>query len=310
MNWQKDDIFLSKWLNGELSQEEQRTFEATEEGQDFVRMMKAASLIKPSFYNTGSEFSKLQDRIKSGPQKKQKVIWMMRSFQFAVAASVALIIVVVYLFALGDKTIKTGFSEQEIVLLPDGSEVKLNAASQLSYDAKKWDKQRTLELDGEAFFKVKKGSGFNVKTDNGNVQVLGTSFNVKSRGGMLNVTCYTGKVEVTSQSIIKQLDPGETIRVKNGEMIEFKEIDLQKEPSWTRGVTELENVSLPIVLNELSYVFGLTIQYDDSLDHLMYTGAFPNQQTEVALRLVFEPLNINYSYDPPSKKLVIIGLNR
>ncbi len=310
MNWQKDDIFLSKWLNGELSQEERRAFEATEEGQDFVRMMKAASLLKPSFYDTSSELSKLQGRIQSNPPKKQKVIWMLPGFQLAVAASVALIIAVVYLFTLGDQTIKTGFGKQEIVLLPDGSEVKLNAASQLSYDAKKWDRQRMLELDGEAFFKVKKGSRFDVKTDNGNVYVLGTSFNVKSRGEILDVACYTGKVEVISLNISRQLNPGETIRIKNGDMIELKEIDLAKEPSWTSGVTELENVALPIVLDELSYVFGFTIKYDGALDHLVYTGAFPNQQPEAALKLVFEPLNIDYSYDLPSKNLVILGLNK
>lgn len=309
MSWQKDDIYLSKWLNGELSQEEQRAFEATEEGQDLIRIMKATLLIEPSFYDTSSELTKLQDRIRSSPQKKQKVFWMLPGFHLAVAASVALIIAVVYLFTLGDLTIKTGFGEQEIVLLPDGSEVKLNAASQISYHAEKWDKQRTLELNGEAFFKVKKGPAFNVKTLNGNVQVLGTSFNVKSRGEILDVTCYTGKVGVSSLSITEQLDPGETIRIKNGEMIEFKQVDSKKEPSWTRGVTELENVSLPIVLDELSYVFGLTIKYDGSLDHLVYTGAFPNQQVEAALKLVFEPLNIDYSYDLPSKNLVILGLN-
>ncbi|MDN5213185.1 FecR domain-containing protein [Fulvivirgaceae bacterium BMA12] len=310
MNWQKDDIFLSKWLNGELSQEEQRAFEATEEGQELIRIMKAASLIEPSSYDTGSALSELQDRIQSNPQRKQRAIWMQPGFQLAVAAAVALIIAVVYLFTSEDQTIKTGVGKQEIVLLPDGSEVKLNAASQISYDTQNWAVQRLLVLDGEAFFKVKKGSGFDVKTYNGNVQVLGTSFNVKSRGEILDVTCYTGKVEVTSRSITEQLDPGETIRIKNGEMIEFKEIDLKKEPSWTRGVTELENVSLPVVLDELSYVFGLTIKYDGSLDHLVYTGAFPNQQAEAALKLVFEPLNINYSYDLPSKNLVILGLNQ
>ncbi|MEM7298838.1 MAG: hypothetical protein AAF391_11295 [Bacteroidota bacterium] len=98
--------------------------------------------------------------------------------------------------------------------------------------------------------------------------------------------------------------------MKSGELIEFKKTDLANEPSWTSGITQLENVSLDIVLDELKFVFGLAIEYDGSLDHVLYTGAFPNQRAESALKLVFEPLNIEYSYDQPSKKLVIHGLNK
>lgn len=309
MSWEKDDIFLSKWLNGELSEEEKNAFEASSEGKEFMDLMNASTLIEPSTYNTKVELSKLQNRIQSIPEKKQKVIWMRPEFKIAVAASVALIIAVVFLFN-GDNSIETGFSEQEIVMLPDGSEVKLNSASQLSYNSKDWEEERSLTLEGEGFFKVEKGSRFDVSTKNGTVTVLGTSFNVKSRGEMFEVVCYTGKVEVSSENNTIQLEPGQKVRVKNGEMIAFNDVQLNTEPSWTSGVTELDSISLPQVLDELRYVFGYEIEYDGSLDDLIYTGAFPNQQPEAAFRLVFEPLNIDYSFDSSSKQLVIIGLNQ
>ncbi|WP_462251811.1 FecR family protein [Ekhidna sp.] len=310
MNWEQDDIFLSKWLNGELSEEERLAFESTEEGKEFIQLMKASKMIKPSIYDVESALSDLNRRIEANPKQVQKQFWLQTNFQLAVAASVALIVAVVYLFTLGDQDIQTGYSEQEIVLLPDGSEVKVNAASQLSYAADSWEENRSINLVGEAFFKVKKGSTFDVKTINGNVQVLGTSFNVRSRRNMLDVICYTGKVAVTAENTSKQLTPGQMIRIKDGEMIEFKVLDLGDEPTWTNGITTLENVDLPVVLDELNHVFGITVEYDGSLDHLSYTGAFPNQQVEAALKLVFEPLDIAYSFDPSSKELVIHGLNK
>ncbi|MEL7006699.1 MAG: FecR domain-containing protein, partial [Bacteroidota bacterium] len=207
MNWKNDDTFLARWLNGELSEEEKRAFEASEEGQEFVDMMKASALIEPTPYQTDTEFSKLSDRIDSSPRQKV-VLWKQKGFQMAVAASLVLLMATIYLFTTGSPTIETGFSEQEIVTLSDGSEVKMNAASVLSYNTKDWDKKRTLNLSGEAFFKVQKGATFVVETANGDVQVLGTSFNVKSRGNVLNVACYTGKVEVRSTNVTKQLLPG------------------------------------------------------------------------------------------------------
>ena len=310
MNWEQDDTFLSKWLNGELSEEYRAAFESTEEGQDFIRLIQASSLIKPSEYDVDSELAKLQSRIESSPTKKTKNIWLQTNFQLAIAASVLLLVAVVYLFTLGDNTVKTGFSEQEIAQLPDGSEIKLNAVSQISYDPKTWDEKREVELKGEAFFMVKKGSRFEVITEHGNVQVLGTSFNVKSRGQFFDVECYTGKVEVTSESITQQLTPGEVIRIKGGEMVLFKKADLNGEPSWTNGVTKLDNVKLPIVLNELKYIFDITIVYDGTLDDVIYFGSFPNQKAEAAFKLVFDPLNIDYSYNPTSKELIILGLNK
>lgn len=310
MNWEQDDIFLSKWLNGKLSDEERRAFENSDEGKEFIEMMEASKMLKISSYDVESELSKLDARIQSSPKATQRRFWLQSNFQLAVAASVVLIVAVVYLFTLGDQSIQTGVSEQEIVLLPDGSEVKLNAASQLSYDSETWEESRSINLSGEAFFKVKKGSTFDILTPNGNVQVLGTSFNVRSRKDLLDVVCYTGKVEVTSKNTTKQLTPGDMIRVKNGEMIEFKQLEVGNEPTWTNGITTLENVDLPLVLDELNHVFGLTIEYDGSLDHLSYTGAFPNQQVEAALKLVFEPLNIDYSYNRRAKELVIHGLNK
>jgi Fe2+-dicitrate sensor, membrane component len=65
--------------------------------------------------------------------------------------------------------------------------VNLNSSSQLSYSKNKWDSKREVTLNGEAFFKVSKGSTFDVITLNGKVSVLGTQFNVKQRENYFEV---------------------------------------------------------------------------------------------------------------------------
>ena len=74
------------------------------------------------------------------------------------------------------------------VTLPDGSKVNLNADSRLTYKPYQWIISRNVELEGEAFFEVKQGKRFSVKSNQNKVNVLGTSFNIFSRPGNYRVT--------------------------------------------------------------------------------------------------------------------------
>ena len=55
-------------------------------------------------------------------------------------------------------------SQKQEISLPDNSQVSLNALSSVTYNESSWDENRELTLNGEAFFKVEKGSTFEVKT--------------------------------------------------------------------------------------------------------------------------------------------------
>ena len=73
----------------------------------------------------------------------------------------------------------------------------LNSKSTITFNKHNWDTNRTLELNGEAFFDVEKGNTFTVKTSQGNVSVLGTEFNVNASVDFFRVSCYEGKVKVS-----------------------------------------------------------------------------------------------------------------
>lgn len=309
MNWKKDDTFLSKWLNNELSKKDKDAFEASEEGQEFIRILKASELIEPAPYDPVKEYDRMQSRLQSHSLVTEKAYRMPARFQLALAASIAVVIGMIFLFSKEVKTFQTVAGENEEVLLPDGSEVILNVGSRLSYYPGDWKQERQVTLEGEAFFKVKKGASFKVETRVGAIQVLGTSFNVKSREKVLEVVCFTGKVAIDVIDESRVLNSLEKLVFLPSKGVSIETLPSGSAPSWTNGIVELKQSTFPMVLKELEYVFGITVTYDQSLDSLSYTGAFPMQNAEVAFKLVFEPLNISYSYDLTSKSLEIHGLN-
>lgn len=307
--WEEDDTFLSRWLSDSLTPEEKADFEASEAGKEWVAMMQAADRIKAPAYDAVGALGQLKERIATAPKPKAKVIWMQPVFMAAAAAAIALVIVVTYLLQSSGITVTTGFNEHEIAFLPDGSEIRLNASSSISYDPDKWDKERRVQLEGEAFFNVKKGSDFSVEAPGGIVKVLGTSFNVKDRAGALDVTCYTGKVKVVGTNTDEDLTPGMTVRLEKGRLIRSQKKKLKKKPSWISGITVLDNVPLKEALHELETIFGISVQYDHKLDTITYDGAFPTKNANSAIKLVLEPLKIRYQYDSAKKSLLIEGID-
>src|SRR5690606_22489623 len=113
--------------------------------------------------------------------------------------------------------------EKTEFLLPDNSKVVLNSDSEAEYKSWNWNKKRSVELKGEAFFKVAKGKTFDVNTSLGKVTVVGTQFNVKARDNRFDVTCFEGKVKVTYKNEEVFLTPGESVTFEEGEEIEIPE---------------------------------------------------------------------------------------
>ena len=89
----------------------------------------------------------------------------------------------VQLSDFGATTVISG-TELQLVTLPDGSLVELNAGSRLTYS----NTSRKVELQGEAFFQVQKDEvQFVVSTGISKVVVLGTAFNVRSHDDRVTV---------------------------------------------------------------------------------------------------------------------------
>jgi ferric-dicitrate binding protein FerR (iron transport regulator) len=106
-----------------------------------------------------------------------------------------------YLSKPGRTVISTPYAAIRTVILPDNSEVVLNANSIIRFYSDWQTHEREVWVDGEAFFKIKpvtntaKASNFKVHTDDATIEVLGTEFNIKNTGNSTGVMLRKGKVK-------------------------------------------------------------------------------------------------------------------
>jgi len=104
------------------------------------------------------------------------------------------------------------------VTLPDGSEIVLNSYSGVSYSSD-FLKNRSILLNGEAFFKVKHdaSSPFVVRTGSVKIQDIGTAFNVRSKAQQVEVVVESGSISVHENNLSANVNAREKIRINAGD---------------------------------------------------------------------------------------------
>ncbi|MCP4443573.1 MAG: FecR family protein [Aureispira sp.] len=175
--------------------------------------------------------------------------------------------------------------------LPDGSIVKLNAESSLSYAPYWWSFDRTVELEGEAFFEVEKGQQFTVSSNLGNTKVLGTSFNIFARAGHYEVFCATGKVQVEAKKSGKiiQLTPDQFAKLESqNNLVKLENIDAQSTLAWTQNKLNFKATELTKVLQTLERQYAVKIDLSNKItEKHIYTANYNKPTTiEEALELI------------------------
>jgi ferric-dicitrate binding protein FerR (iron transport regulator) len=266
-DWEQD------WLEGKISSQEAK--EKAKNDLQFESLDKFVSKAKqlniPDGISKAEAWSKLESRI-SKTYSPKVISISRRSWVIGIAASFILAIGAFFILKQNTNqiTIETSLAEVRTVELPDGSTVYLNAESSVSFPEKGWATARKVILTGEAFFEVKRGSSFTIETTNGLVQVLGTSFNVRSRANLLQVACKTGKVRVATQDESNEqfLTAGMAVNVENGSISEILETRVDRIDSWRNGQYDYESIPLEQVLNEVKRLYKVEIEHDFSSSEL------------------------------------------
>lgn len=175
--------------------------------------------------------------------------------------------------------------------LPDGSMVRLNANSSITFPEEFADSLREVRLDGQAFFEVEKNTDapFLVKTDLLQVKVLGTSFDVLAYPDepKQRVALATGEVSVYSEDGLQEvLHPLEMLSYSKEKKEMVKEVfDPMKVLGWKEGIIHFENTSFPEVLKTLERWYGVEISIRPSVKFKgRFNGRFDNQSLENVLR--------------------------
>ncbi len=282
---------ISKWLNNDLNDQEFEAFKALEDYDDLVKLNSTLQAFKADDYDTSTELKHLLSSIKS-EKAQPKTQWLKPLMR--VAAILAICFCAYYYTTTLDTTVTTQLAQKTTVELPDASTVSLNAESLLAYNKNDWKKERDVQLQGEAFFKVAKGSSFNVNTTSGTVTVYGTQFNVKQRDNYFEVICYEGLVGVTHNSQETKLKPGDSFLIIDGKII-AKEKEHRSTPSWLNNESEFKSIPFKQVVAEFErqYQVNITLMNVDSTQ--LFTGSFTHDNLDVALKSIALPLQVTYS---------------
>ena len=197
-------------------------------------------------------------------------------FKYAAAAAVVLLLSTTAFLRFYTESVSVPAGLHSSVSLPDGSTIELNAATELSFHPFWWQFDRSVKMEGEAFFDVKKGSSFSVMSKNGTTTVLGTSFNINSREDGYTVFCKTGKVSVEREASKVVITPNESAQLKaNGELEKRSDANGSEFIGWVDNLFIFNAKPLREVTKEieLQYDIELNIIGNDVADW-KFTGAF------------------------------------
>lgn len=185
----------------------------------------------------------------------------------------------------------------------DGTDVFLKDGSLLHFQNDFGQQnERAISFEGEAFFEVAHDAEkpFLINIANLQIEVLGTSFNLKAVAGAPTYTCdlITGRVKFalldqTNGHVLEQivLMPGQrgVYDIKNQQISRVE--SPQHAISWKTGVLAFNNAPLVDVMRALEETFGLSVDLDPKLDNLKLTARFENEKPEKileAIRVIFD----------------------
>jgi transmembrane sensor len=295
----EENYKLAKWLNNELSENELVEFKKDSNYELLNKIKENSALLSiPSF----DENRILNNVLKT--KKDTKVISLQNWF-----VKIAAVFVLGFGLYFGSNTFLTTTESAELgsqtnFSLPDNSEVVLNSGSEIEFKKWNWENNRTLDLEGEAYFKVAKGKTFEVNTSLGKVTVLGTQFNVKARNNRFDVTCFEGRVKVkyNSQEVI--LIKGELISFENDKQIITKTI-LEPQPTWTKNEITFEKERLTNLLAELERQYNITFKYTGSNTDQLFTGKIPTDNIDVALQIISATYHFEIQKDSNKRYIIL-----
>lgn len=181
----------------------------------------------------------------------------------------------------------THYGEMRRQLLPDGSEVILNANTTINYKNRTEGSDREVWVNGEAFFHVKKTAHkdrFIVHTGHFDVIVTGTQFNVLNRNSKNNVLLKEGSVTISS--------PEQEIKMTPGEYVEFNNTGIQKKAinsapvlAWTDHRFIFENTPMKEVASQITDLYGLQVTLEGpKTDTATISGIMLNENLDIFVK--------------------------
>lgn len=232
------------------------------------------------------------EKVKANTIEKQpKVIAMAPIWRVAASITVILGIAIVLYLSQSTPDINylieaTGRGQKATITLSDGSVVKLNSESSITYPESFSDvATRDIKLSGEAFFEVKRDEtkSFTIQTGDIVTTVLGTSFNISAFPDMdeIEVTVTTGRVKVESNDdVVSELIPGQQASYSRSDnLLKVGEVDIRNYTAWKDGTIYLSDMTLLEASKILSRWYNVDFQFSgQEIKNCKIDGKFKNDQ--------------------------------
>ena len=292
------EYLIKKWLTDELTEAEAIAFDALDDAQLNKDIIKQASHFKAPDTAKIEDFEVFKKRYDASKTNTKTAFW--KSPMFRIASVIVVALGIYYTLNFNNTTeIQTLASQKTTIELPDHSVVTLNAVSEIAFNEKSWKNNRSLQLEGEAYFKVAKGKTFDVVTTSGTVTVVGTEFNVLQRDGIFQVQCYEGVVTVVSDTLSRQLVAGDSFKIYKHQ---FSQSTIQgAKPQWTDYISTFDAIALKDVLSELERQYNIEITTKNvNLDKL-FSGGFTHTNMNDALISITQPMNLSYTLNSSNR---------
>ena len=168
------------------------------------------------------------------------------------------------------------YGKRSRLTLSDGTKIWVNAGTTLTYPVEFSKNRREIYVNGEVFLDVTPDTDrpFIVKTNNFDIRVLGTKFNVSTyENEVNNVVLASGSVKITEshnkQDII--LKPSEMFELSNGQFLK-KRVNIEYYISWKDGLYLFENERLDVIMKRLSKYYGKSIDCNPNIGSLRCSG--------------------------------------
>lgn len=194
-------------------------------------------------------------------------------------------------------TLATPMGGQYRITLADGTNVWLNAGSSLTYPTRFIGDERVVQLKGEGYFEVKPSDGrpFVVRSQQQELEVLGTAFNVSAYEdeGRTVTTLVTGSVRIGYDGSKQILTPGEQATVQDG-AINVKEVASSKYIGWKDGYFVFDGADLSEVVRHLSRWYDVEVDYATMPDRKLNAKVSRNKNISTVLSAISKTTGLNF----------------
>lgn len=199
-------------------------------------------------------------------------------------------------------TISTPRGGKYKVLLPDETEVWLNAMSSIRFPTQFTEKTRQVEITGEVFFDVtrNKAQPFWVRTGDQVVKVLGTQFNVKAYSDeeTIRTTLVEGSVIVETAGDKVKIEPGEQVVNQTNSEIAVEDVDVEQVIAWKNGLFQFWDTNLKEIMRQLSRWYDVDVTYLSNENDISFTGFISRDVTiSNVLHMLEEAGDIRFGLD-------------